>query len=209
MSIRLELLGKRFGYLIVKRYSHTNKHRNAIWECLCDCGKTTFLRSAVLRNGHTRSCGCLRRDLVSRRNKKHGLCSERIYRIWQDMKKRCYDKNWRQYKDWGGRGIKVCGEWRDDFISFYNWAIANGYKDNLTIERIDNDGNYEPDNCTFIEFKKQSKNRRNVHLLTFRNKTMCLSEWAKRLKVPYERIRRRYAQGWSARDIILKPKQVN
>lgn len=108
---------------------------------------------------------------------KHGFCGTKIYKKWEDMKSRCNNPNNKRYKDYGGRGIKICNEWLSDFMNFYNWAINNGYKEGLSIERINNDGNYEPSNCKWITRAEQMRNTRNCHYIEYKGETHCISEW--------------------------------
>lgn len=129
-----------------------------------------------------KSCGCMRNKLVGEASTKHGDCKNgtisRLYEIWRCAKQRCYNKNDNSYKNYGSRGIKVCSEWKNDFVKFKDWALKNGYKDNLTIDRINNDGNYEPGNCKFSIMKEQQRNKRSNRLITYGEETHCLTEWA-------------------------------
>jgi hypothetical protein len=135
---------------------------------LCDCGNETEQYLSHIENGRVKSCGCLRYKQLSKRNQKHGKCGTRLYRIWRGLFKRCHNKNATDYANYGGRGIRVCDEWRD-FMAFYKWAMDNGYKDDLTIERKDVNGNYEPGNCCWITKADQAKNRRSVTINRARN----------------------------------------
>lgn len=135
---------------------------------------------------------------------KHGLSKTRIHKIWDGMKYRCNCPSNPHYKDWGGRGIKICKEW-DDFITFYEWAMANGYDDTLTIERIDNDGDYCPENCKWIKRGDQAKNRRVCIFLTHDGVTKSLVDWANEYGIKYATIYHRYQLGWSVEDILGIP----
>jgi len=150
-----DITGKKFGRLTAIRYSHT-KNTKRYWLFRCDCGVEKTLINSSAISGNAKSCGCMKKGV----NKKHGLCDTRVYHIYTGIKRRCYNKNIPQYNDWGGRGIKVCKEWKEDFNKFYDWSMANGYDENLSIDRIDNDGNYEPSNCRWTTRSVQSSNTR-------------------------------------------------
>jgi hypothetical protein len=154
-----DAIGKRFGKLLILSESNKLNGKSTVL-CLCDCGKEKVIRIGNIIKGDTVSCGCYGRSLKS--NFKHGLRNHRLYEIWSGMKKRCFNKNCDSYKDYGGRGITIYFEWIDNFKIFYDWAISHGYKETLTIERINFNGNYEPNNCTFISNKDQCLNKRDV-----------------------------------------------
>lgn len=137
------------------------KNHKTYWNCKCKCGKETIVYSDKLKTGHTKSCGCLKRQKTIERNYRHGLYGTRLYSIWHDMNTRCYYEKTKCYKYYGGRGITICDEWKNNFVNFYNWAINNGYKDNLSIDRIDVNGNYEPSNCRWATMQEQQLNKRN------------------------------------------------
>lgn len=189
----LDITGNRYGRLTVIReverirYASGNSHR--VWECLCDCGNIIRCTTDRLRRGNTKSCGCLRKEITSKKNYKHGGTKTKLYRIWAEMNGRCFCKTNKAYKNYGARGIRVCDEWRKNFSLFRSWAMSNGYQEGLTIERIDNNGNYCPDNCKWIPKSEQPKNRRNCHLITFNGKTQTLSEWSRELHVDRECVR--------------------
>lgn len=123
--------------------------------------------------------------------KTHGLRYTRIYRIWCNMKRRCYNKNDKSYKAYGGRGITVCDEWKFDFLSFYNWAIESGYNDKLTIDRINVNGNYEPCNCRWLDSKSQCNNKSNNHFITFNGETHTMKQWAEKMGISYQTLAQR------------------
>ena len=150
-----DLVGVRFGRLIVVSRAESVK-RNSRWLCRCDCGNEIVVYGCHLRSGATKSCGCLNNELVSDRFKTHGKTKTRLFRTWQNMRKRCENPKLKSYKNYGGKGVKVCEEWKD-FVSFCDWAVANGYRDNLTIDRINPNGNYEPSNCQWLTRSENSK----------------------------------------------------
>lgn len=117
------------------------------------------------------------------KHERHGMTETRLYRIWCSMKVRCYSKTNPRYKEWGGRGITMCAEWKDSFLAFYKWSVENGYNDELTIDRIDNNGNYEPSNCRWATLKEQANNTRRNHFITFNGETHTISEWSERLGI--------------------------
>lgn len=162
MAKFIDISNQKYGRLCAIRRVDNNKHNQVCWLCRCECGNEIIVTTIDLRRGHTKSCGCLRKEIVGATHRTHGKRHTRLHSIWATMKERCDLKKRRDYKYYGGRGITVCDEWRNDFQAFYDWAMANGYLDDLTIDRIDVNGNYEPSNCRWITIQEQQKNKRNT-----------------------------------------------
>ena len=158
----IDITGNKYDKILVTSYSHTEKRR-VFWNCQCDCGVIKKCNGTDLKSGKIKSCGCTRIC-------KHNFTGTRIYSIWKGIKSRCYIVSATSYHNYGGRGISVCDEWKFNFINFKEWSFKNGYTDELTIERIDFNGNYEPKNCTWITKQEQGKNKRQRNTLPKRNK---------------------------------------
>lgn len=185
----LDLTNKRFGRLTVIKRSEDHVapcgSKQIMWHCVCDCGNEIETSTGSLRSGNTKSCGCLQKDIASEKFKKHGLSGTRLYRIWVHIKDRCYNKENDSYINYGARGITVCDEWKNDFESFRDWALENGYSDELSIDRIDVDIGYCPDNCKWSTVYEQSRNKRCNNYFTHNGKTLCLTDWANELGISY------------------------
>ena len=174
----IDLTGQKFNLLTVIEYLGNSK-----WLCECECGNLKIAYGSDIMSGHTKSCGCL--------HKKHGKFGTRLYNIWCSMKSRCYYKNQKCYKNYGGRGIKVCSDWKDNFNNFYEWAMKNGYSPEAkygecTLDRINVEKDYSPENCRFTSMKQQQNNRRNNKMITYKGETKSIAEWGRILNIPKE-----------------------
>jgi hypothetical protein len=199
----IEMKGKKFGHLTVidRADNHITKSGREVvmYKCLCDCGNIKNIQGNYLRSGHTKSCGCQNRKVFYENQ-------SRLREIWSGMNDRCFNPKCTRYKYYGGRGITVCEEWRGKkgAENFRDWAMANGYSDDLTIDRIDVNGNYEPSNCRWATLKEQMNNRRSSVYITYKNETHTISEWADITKIPDYKLRYRYRRGYSAERILGK-----
>lgn len=201
-----ELAGLRFGHLTVLEKSQIVRGRQRLWKCVCDCGKETFVAGGNLRSGHTKSCGCYRESGRANLHRTHGGSRSRLYEIYHGMKKRCYNPNCKAYARYGGRGITICDEWLDSFESFREWALSNGYQDNLSIDRIDNDGLYAPENCRWESSATQRRNRDDIAEIEYMGEKMCLSDAADLAGIPVKTVRKRiFVLGWSADRALSEP----
>ena len=176
-----DLTGQRFGRLVVLSLvaDDAGAKKQTRWFCECDCGNRLFVLAGNLRSGNTKSCGCLQREIAVKRNTTHGQSGTRLYVAWQHMIGRCTRKNVKDYNLYGGRGITVCSEWISSFEAFRDWALANGYADSLTIDRIDVNGNYCPENCRWVSHSEQQQNKTNNTFVEYNGETKTASDWAR------------------------------
>ncbi len=204
----IDLSGQKFGRLSVQNLHGSTKGR-VRRDCVCDCGKKTIVLSDNLKQGTTKSCGCLRAEITSQRraaSKKEWTYSKtRIYNIWKGIKARCYNPKNTAFKRYGEKGITVCDEWLNSSKAFYEWAIQNGYQDNLSIERKNSKGNYEPGNCKWADAYEQNNNVSKNKPLTFRGKTMNLCQWARELGMNKNTLNKRLRSGWTIEEAFTKP----
>lgn len=201
-----DITGQRFGRLVAIKSIGSNKHKQRIWECICDCGKTTNVYTALLLSGNTKSCGCLHDEMASKRFCIHRLSGTILNKKWKNMKQRCYNPKNHQYHNYGGRGVKICEEWLNSFDSFQKWAFQNGYEDNLTIERKNVNGNYEPSNCEWVPFGEQYLNKRCAVKIIIDGKEHYIKDLAEKYGIPYETLWRRYRDRWDLSILFNKPK---
>ena len=175
-----EYLNKKYNEWTIISFSHKDKYNHPFFNCICSCGNKNIIDLFSLKYNRSKCCKqCGYKKIKG----KHNLSHSRIYRIFNHIKQRCNNKQDSAYKDYGGRGIKMCKEWEDNFINFYNWSIANGYKENLSIDRINNNGNYEPENCRWAINAEQQNNKRNNHIITYNNKKYTISNFCKNFNV--------------------------
>lgn len=200
---RINLIGNRYGRLTVINYSHSSSQGCTYWVCKCDCGDEKVICGIGLRGGLTQSCGCLRKEITAVNSFRHGHSRDRLYKTWTGMKQRCYTETSQDYPDYGGRGVTVCETWKNEFMAFREWAIRSGYTDDLTIERLDTSGNYEPGNCTWIPHRNQAINRRSTRFIDFRDLRMTLTEFSSAFDLTPLMVREGYYKGWDADKIIV------
>lgn len=206
-----DLSGKIFERLTVIRraddYIQPSGKPVTMWLCRCKCGTEVSIAGYSLTSGKTQSCGCYGKEQRLKSNTKHGLSHSRIKSSYYNMISRCYNPNTPKYKNHGGRGIKVCDEWLDKengFMNFYNWAMKNGYSDELTIDRIDNDGNYEPNNCRWTTYEIQNFNRRVNRLFTINGETKTAKEWCELTGTNINTFWQRDLKGYQGEDLIKR-----
>lgn len=199
--IRNNLVGMKFGRLTVVSLSSdrgNGKKPVTKWNCVCECGNKVVVTTNALKTGHTVSCGC-------KKIKHHRANKERLYQTWCNMRNRCRNKNRPDWKRYGGKGITICPEW-DDYAVFREWALSNGYNDNLTIDRIDSNGNYCPENCRWVDYKVQANNISRNHIIEYQGEKKTMAEWADYFGLSYSAMQHRVERGWSM-DRIASQKQ--
>lgn len=202
----LELTGNKFGRLTVVKKIGGTKYGNVSWECLCDCGNTTIVTGSHLNSNHTTSCGCYQRQRASEASLQHGHSLNGVmsptYGSWSHMKTRCNNPNYPFFENYGGRGITYCERWSkfDNFLE----DMGERPKGRYSLERIDNEGNYEPSNCKWIPLGNQAYNTTRSANLTYKGKTKCMAEWAKILNVSYWKIKYRRKKGVPFNEIVAE-----
>ena len=197
-----DLTGQRFGRLTVVSLSKKRLNDRVTWHCICDCGNEKDVIAKSLKSEATKSCGCYRKELFET----HQESGTRLYSIWEKIIQRATNTNLDRAKDYSLRGIDVCPEWQI-YENFSKWAKENGYKDSLSIDRIDNNRGYYPDNCRWATPVQQANNRRTNVMITYKDKTLSLADWARETGYSYDTIRSRYRRGWSPERIIETPQQ--
>lgn len=195
MSKARDITGYKYNRLTAVKFSHSDKNYNQYWVFRCDCGNEIIARKSFVISGHSKSCGCLQKEIAKNEVVKHSVTHNesktRLYRIWKLMHARCKDKSVKYY---GAKGIEVCPEW-SDYTVFKKWAIEDGYKENLTIDRIDYNGNYEPNNCRWATYKEQAQNTSRNHFITHNSETKCIAEWCRELNIKVSTFCQRMRKG--------------
>lgn len=195
------LIGKKFNKLTILSFSKKDKNNSTYAVCQCDCGNIVETRLGRVINNETLSCGCVRKKYVDRKQ------ADLIYLVWFCMIRRCYNKQDEHYRLYGERGIIVCDQWKNSFSNFYDWAINNGYRKCLSLDRINNNGNYEPSNCRWTTQKQQCRNKNTNKLITYNNETLCVVEWCEKLNLDYNLVRRRLYEGWDIEEAFFTPRR--
>lgn len=191
-----DIQGNKYGLLTAIQFVEIRKGR-AYWLCQCECGKEVIKMAKLLKNGHTTTCGDISHHTI------HGQSHTRLYSIWQDMKNRCNNPNLANFDRYGGRGIKVCDEWMKSFESFRDWALNNGYSDDLTIDRIEVDGDYEPYNCRWATKQEQGNNRSSNHFLTIDGVSKSIALWSKDTGIPQHVLYSRLRAKWPLENLFM------
>jgi hypothetical protein len=203
-----DLTGKRFGKLTVISFDREKTKRKAYWICKCECGNIKSVRSDSLQENKVLSCGCIKKEqdrINLTANHSHKMSKTRIYREWQGMKTRCYNKNNKRYNNYGGRGITVCDEWMNNFDNFFKWSLDNNYSDDLTIDRKNNDGNYEPSNCRWVNNKIQCNNRNSNIVIEHNDEKLTLTELSEKKGLSIRMMHARYVRGDRGKRLLRDP----
>jgi len=204
MGSFIDITGNKYGRLTVVCMVSKKSKNMTRWLCECECGIFIKSNKGNLINGHTKSCGCYSREIITgnKYRQTHGQSRTRLYHIWQSMKQRCYDEHVKEFIRYGGRGIGICDTWKSEFIPFYEWAITNGYDDQLTIDRINNNSNYSPHNCRWVSTKDQNRNKTSSRMLEFDGKNECVGYWSELLNIPKTTILNRLNRGCSSSEAL-------
>ena len=205
-STKIPMVGKKYNKLTVLEEIPERVKSKIMYKCICDCGNTTIVAGRDLRTGNVKSCGCIGHKNKDVPHPRHGLSKHPLFHAWGGVLQRCYTKSAINYQNYGGRGIAVCDEWRYDFLSFYNWSLDNGWRKGLTLDRINPNGDYSPDNCRWVTQAVQNHNKRNsLPPVTLFGKTMYLQDWATEYGMNYSTVLSRINRGWSVEKALLTP----
>jgi hypothetical protein len=209
-----DLTGMIFERLTVTGYHGRDRQNLNTWKCQCECGKEIITRGSSLNSKNTTSCGCLRIERTKKACTTHGLSGgrkhcPRIYRIWKNMKSRCGNPKTPRYERYGGRGISVCEPWNSSYLNFYLWCVSSGYQEDLTLDRIDNDKGYSPDNCRWATMSEQGLNRSDNHLVLSGGRSMTIKEWSEVTGIKFSTISSRINDyGWTPERAVTLSARV-
>ena len=202
----IDITGNRYGRLVVIRRFESNKQGHIMWDCVCDCGKSVVVSGNNLKNGHTKSCGCFARERSKESATKHNMCESRLCKEWYRMLNRGSNTKWPEAHRYALRGITVCEEWKNSFEAFKEWSLSNGYDDTLSLDRIDNDKGYSPENCRWADRKTQGRNKSNNVVLEYNGEKKTLAEWSEILGIKYGTLHSRiYRDKLSAKEAFERP----
>ena len=197
-------MNKKYGKLTILGIEYQKKYSNGtiidFVKCKCECGNIKIINFNNIKRGLVKSCGCITKTV-------NGMSKTRIYQIYRHLINRCYREKDISYKNYGNKGIIVCDEWKNDFMSFYNWSMANGYANDLTIDRIDVNGNYEPSNCRWVNMAVQQNNRSNNRILEYKGQKKTITEWARYCGLSYRNLYYRLNNGYTIEEAIEQPKR--
>jgi len=203
MGKRIDEVGNVYGRLTVVSETGQDDYGNYQWNCLCSCGQTTEVKGGSLRKGDTKSCGCLQRDISRDQLKTHGMSNTQTYERWVAMRQRCINPTNESYPNYGGRGISVCDDWVDSFETFYSDMGAK--PEGRSLDRVDNNGDYNKDNCRWATKTEQDNNKRTNKLLTYDERTQTLAQWCSELNLSSTAVAYRLRNGWSTKDALTIP----
>lgn len=203
-------VGEKYGLLmVISELPNRTKCGKRQFTCICECGNQIVTVGTALTQGKTKSCGCYKRKRIQESNTKHGMSHTKLNHTYRHIKDRCLNQNCASYENYGGRGIKICDDWKNDFSAFAEWAMLHGYEEGLTIERIDNDGDYEPSNCKWIPKSEQPKNRRTCRYVELDGEKHTISEWARITGINRGTLSDRLKRGWTPYEAIVLGRKAN
>ena len=206
VKVREDLTGKRFERLVVLKqandYIKPNGRHESNWLCQCDCGNIVEVLGYSLKSGHTKSCGCLHEETLKTIAITHGDSYSKLYGVYISIIDRCYNPNNKRFKDYGGRGIIVCDEWKDSYLNFKKWAVFSGYKEGLSIDRKNNDLGYSPSNCRWVTRIVQQNNMRKNHIVEYNGQSKTIAEWSRELNIKYDKLWKSIKKGLDIEDIL-------
>jgi len=198
----MDIINKKFGRLLVLKKNGSDKHGKSLWLCHCDCGNEVIIIGQNLKNGVTKSCGCLQKELLTKKNITHGMTYTKLYVDWIQMRKRCKNKKNKSYKNYGARGISVCKRW-DKFENFY--TDMGDKPKGLTLERIDNNKGYSPDNCKWATRKEQANNSRHNVIINYKGQRLTMAQWAREIGIKCSTLSRRIQRHWPIEKALTQP----